>query len=639
MIDLVWASLALPLAGVVLLAVLGMRVSARGAGWIASLVMLVAFACAVAATIMLAARPEEDRAVVDVAWTWLTAGDFRIGLDLWFDELTAVMLLIVTGVGFLIHVYSIGYMHGDPQARRFMAYLNLFIFSMLLLVLSANLVLLLAGWGLVGLSSYLLIGFWHHKPSAIKAAKKAFVMNAIGDVGLAIGVFLLFVDLRTVSYAGVFERASSLSETQASIACLLLLVGALAKSAQLPLHTWLPDAMEGPTPISALIHAATMVTAGVYLIARMNPLYQFAPKVLDLIVLLGVAGLLMAGFIAIVQTDIKRIIAFSTMSQIAYMFVGVGLSAYWAGIFHLFTHAFFKALLFLGAGIVIHALHGEQDIRNMGGLRRIMPKTWFVMLIGALALAGVFPFSGGFSKDAILAAALHVDSPIGWIAFVGGLIGALVTGIYTFRLMFRVFHGRPSPFAEKVAPESVHHHGEGPSSMLWPVYLLAIGAAFAGFLQFPGLTHVMSSWLEPIAPGGMVEATVGQEWLVTILGTAVGLIGIAIAYHLYATGSDAPERIYHGRGRLPAHVLEHRFYWDDLYAWTIERPLMWASSFLVRDVDRPAFRWAPLDGLGQLTAFLGRSFAVIENGIVRMYALVLALGVGGLILYLLVHGA
>ena len=639
MVDLVWASLALPLAGVALLAVLGMRVSARAAGWIASLVMLAAFGCAVVATAILASRPEADRAVVGVAWTWLTAGDFRIGLDIWIDELTAVMLLIVTGVGFLIHVYSIGYMEGDPQARRFMAYLNLFVFSMLLLVLSANLVLLLAGWGLVGLSSYLLIGFWHSKPSAIKAAKKAFVMNAVGDVGLAVGIFLLFVDLGTVSYAGVFEGASKLSETQASIACLLLLVGALAKSAQLPLHTWLPDAMEGPTPISALIHAATMVTAGVYLIARMNPLFHFAPMVLDLIVLIGVAGLLMAGCIAIVQTDIKRIIAFSTMSQIAYMFVGVGLGAYWAGVFHLLTHAFFKALLFLGAGVVIHALHGEQDIRNMGGLRRWMPKTWFVMLIGALALAGVFPFSGGFSKDAILAAALHVDSPIGWIAFAGGLAGALVTGVYTFRLMFRVFHGAPSPYAERVVPDAVHHHGEGPGSMLWPVYILAIGAAVSGFLQFPGLTHVMTSWLDPISPYGMVEATVGQEWLVTVLGTAVGLIGIGIAYHLYASNSDAPERIYAGRGRLLAHVFEHRFYWDDLYRWAFERPAMWASSLLVRDIDRPAFGWAPLDGVGQLTAFLGRSLAVVENGIVRMYALVIALGVGGLILYLLVRGA
>ncbi|MGI9186991.1 MAG: NADH-quinone oxidoreductase subunit L [Gaiellales bacterium] len=638
MTELVWITLALPLIGVAVLTILGMKLPARGAGWFASLIMLAAFGCAAVATIILASRPEEERQVVQVAWTWLSAGNFSVGLDLWFDELTAVMLLVITGVGFLIHVYSIWYMEDDPQSRRFMAYLNLFVFSMLLLVLSANLVLLLAGWGLVGLSSYLLIGFWHNKPKAIKAAKKAFIMNAIGDVGIALGAFLLFVDLGTLSYSGIFAGAPSLTETQASIACLLLLVGAVAKSAQLPLHTWLPDAMEGPTPISALIHAATMVTAGVYLIARFNPLFHQAPLVLDLVVLIGVAGLLMAGLIALVQTDIKRIIAFSTMSQIAYMFVGVGLMSYWSGVFHLFTHAFFKALLFLGAGLVIHALHGEQDIRNMGGLRKQLPKVYFCMMIGALALSGIFPFSGGFSKDAILSSALTVDTPIGWIAYVGGLIGALLTGIYTFRLMFMVFHRRMSPYAENVIPHSVKHHGEGPSTMLWPVYILSIGAAFAGLLQIPGVTHVFSSWLEPISPYGMVEATAGQDWLTTLIGTTVGLVGIAIAYHLYARENEAPELIRNGHARLIHRALERRLYWDDLYAWTFEKPLQWASGFLNRDVDAPAFRWAPLDGLGQLTAFFGRSFTIIENGIVRMYALVFALGIGAVILYLLVRG-
>ena len=638
MTELVWITLALPIVGVVVLTLLGMKLPAKGAGWFASLIMLAAFGCAAVATIILATRPVEQRQVVQVAWTWLSAGNFSVGLDLWFDELTAVMLLIITGVGFLIHVYSIGYMKDDPQSRRFMAYLNLFVFSMLLLVLSANLVLLLAGWGLVGLSSYLLIGFWHNKPKAIKAAKKAFIMNAIGDVGIAIGAFLLFVDLGTLSYSGIFAGAASLSETQASIACLLLLVGAVAKSAQLPLHTWLPDAMEGPTPISALIHAATMVTAGVYLIARFNPLFHQAPKVLDLIVIIGVVGLLMAGLIALVQTDIKRIIAFSTMSQIAYMFVGVGLMSYWSGVFHLFTHAFFKALLFLGAGLVIHALHGEQDIRNMGGLRKQLPKVYFCMMIGALALSGIFPFSGGFSKDAILSSALSVDSPIGWIAYVGGLVGALLTGIYTFRLMFMVFHRRMSPYAENVIPHSVEHHGEGPSTMLWPVYILSIGAAFAGLLQIPGLTHVFSSWLEPISPYGMVEATASQDWFTTLIGSGVGLIGIAIAYHLYARENDAPELIRNGHARLIHRALERRLYWDDLYEWTFERPLQWASGFLNRDVDSPAFHWAPLDGLGQLSAFFGRSFTIIENGIVRMYALVIALGIGALILFLLVRG-
>ncbi len=639
MTELVWISLALPLAGFLALLVLGTRLPARGAGWIGSLVMLAAFVAAAAATIMLAGKPEEQRQVSQVAWTWLQAGNFSVGLDIWFDELTAVMLLVVTGIGFLIHVFSVGYMQGDGQYRRFFAYLNLFVFSMLMLVVSGNLVLLLVGWGLVGLSSYLLIGFWHEKASAVKAAKKAFVMNAIGDVGIAVGAFLLFVELGTLTYGGMFARAAELDTATATIACLLLLVGAVAKSAQLPLHTWLPDAMEGPTPVSALIHAATMVTAGVYLIARFNPLFAEAPYALDTVIVIGVLGLLMAGAIAVVQTDIKRIIAFSTMSQIAYMFVGVGLSAYWAGIFHLFTHAFFKALLFMGAGLVIHALHGEQDIRNMGGLKRVMPKTWFCMLIGALALVGIFPFSGGFSKDAILSSALHVGTPLAWVAYIAGLVGALLTGIYTFRLMFLVFHGRMSPYAEKVAPHAVEHHGEGPRTMLWPVYILTIGAAVTGLLQIPGVTHVFFDWLDPIAPGGMVEPSAPQEWLTTGIAVTLGLVGIAIAAHLYLRGSAATDQIRLGRGRLIAHALERRVYWDDLYEVVFERPAAWAAAFLRRDVDGPAARWLPLDGAGTLTAFLGRTFNVVENGVVRSYALVFALGVGGLLLYLLVRGA
>ena len=639
MTGLVWIALALPLAGAAVLAVLGTRLPARGAGWLASLVMLAAFVCSAIATIMLASRPHEERAVVQTAWTWLTAGGLQVGLDLWFDELTAVMLLVVTGIGFLIHVYSIGYMKGDEQERRFFAYLNLFVFSMLLLVVAGDLVLLLAGWGLVGLSSYLLIGYWHQKPSAVKAAKKAFVMNAIGDVGLALGIFLLFVELGTTAYRGIFASVAQLDTWTATVACLLLLVGALAKSAQLPLHTWLPDAMEGPTPVSALIHAATMVTAGVYLIARMNPLFHEAPFALETVVVIGVLGLLMAGAIALVQTDIKRIIAFSTMSQIAYMFVGVGLGAYWAGIFHLFTHAFFKALLFMGAGLVIHALHGEQDVRNMGGLRRVMPKTYFCMLIGALALVGIFPLSGGFSKDAILSSALEVGTPLAWIAYIAGLAGALLTGIYTFRLMFLVFHRRMTPYAEAVAPKAVQHHGEGPSSMLWPVYILTVGAAFAGLLQIPGLTHVFLDWLEPIAPSGMVEPSALQEWITTLIAVTIGTVGIAIAGHLYLRENDATERMRLGGGRLVGHALERRLYWDDLYAVVFERPAQWLAAFLRRGVDQPAAGWLPTDGVGTFSAFLGRSFNAIENGVVRSYALVLVLGVAALLLFVLVRAA
>jgi len=637
-IDLVWLTLALPLAGTVFLAVLGTRLSMRAAGVIGSLVMLVAFVSALVATILLMGRSADDRAVTDTLWTWMASGSLDVGMTIWFDQLTAVMLLIVTGIGFLIHVYSVGYMHGDPQTRRFFAYLNLFSFSMLLLVVSGNLVLLIAGWGLVGLSSYLLIGFWHQRRSAIAAAKKAFIVNAIGDVGLALGAFFLFLQIGTVSYAGIFAGRGELDERASTIAALLLLVGALAKSAQLPLHTWLPDAMEGPTPVSALIHAATMVTAGVYLIARMNPIFAQAPFALDAVVVIGVLGLLMAGAIAVVQTDIKRIIAFSTMSQIAYMFVGVGLTAYWTGIFHLFTHAFFKALLFMGAGLVIHALHDEQDVRNMGGLRRLMPKTYFMMLIGALALVGIFPLSGGISKDAILASALQVSTPIAWLAYGAGIAGALLTGLYTFRLIFLVFHRPASPYVERVAPASIAHHGEGPRSMLWPVYILTIGAVFAGILEFPGLTTFLYDWLKPIALDGMIKPTVGQDYLTTLIAVTAGLIGIAIAAHLYLHPNDAAERIRTGRGRLIDQALERRLYFDDLYDVVFCRPAQWLAAFLARDIDRPAFVW-PLEGIGTISGFAGRSLAAIQNGIVRAYVLVFALGLGLILLYFLVRAA
>ncbi|MFM9124267.1 MAG: NADH-quinone oxidoreductase subunit L, partial [Actinomycetota bacterium] len=587
---------------------------------------------------MLSKSAEERSHVVDL-FSWIPVGSLEVKMAFLADPLSITMALFVTGIGTLIHLYAVGYMHGDPKFSKFFIYLNLFAFSMLMLVLGENLLVTFLGWEGVGTCSYFLISFWHTRESAATAGKKAFVTNRVGDWGVMTAMFLAFASVGTLSYKGINDAAigGSLSHVTATAIALMLFIGACGKSAQLPLYIWLPDAIEGPTPVSALIHAATMVTAGVYLIARMNPLFHAAPYALETIVVIGVLGLLMAGAIALVQTDIKRIIAFSTMSQIAYMFVGVGLGAYWAGIFHLFTHAFFKALLFMGAGLVIHALHGEQDVRNMGGLRSVMPKTYFCMLIGALALVGIFPLSGGFSKDAILASALEVGTPLAWVAYIGGLAGALLTGIYTFRLMFLVFHRRMSPYAEAVAPKAVKHHGEGPSSMLWPVYILTLGAAIVGFLQVPGLTHVFFDWLEPIAPAGMVEPSAAQEWLTTLVAVSIGVAGIAIAGHLYLRESDATERMRLGHGRLVDHALEHRLYWDDLYAVAFERPAQWLAAFLRRDVDRPVAGWLPTDGLGTLTAFLGRSISVIENGVVRSYALVIALGVAGLLLGLLVR--
>src|ERR687892_741363 len=368
-------------------------------------------------------------------------------------------------VGALIVWYSMGYMAGEDEERRYFAYMSLFVFSMLLLVQAGNFLLLLVGWGLVGLASYLLIGFWHHRPEAVAAAKKAFVMNAIGDGTFALGAVLLVWQTGTLELLGVFEEVEGLSSTIVNLVALGLLGGAVAKSAQVPLHTWLPDAMEGPTPVSALIHAATMVTAGVYLIARTAPLFEIAPDVLRTAGILGGVTILVAGLIALVQTDIKRVIAYSTMSQIGYMFVGVGLSAYGAGLFHLMTHAFFKALLFMAAGIVIHALADEQDIRRMGGLARQLPFTYRAFIVGSLALAAIPPFSGFFSKDAILASAANAGA-LGWALWVAGVVGAFLTALYTFRLLFVVFRGEPSPFVQ----EHLHvARFEGGIAMAWPV--------------------------------------------------------------------------------------------------------------------------------------------------------------------------
>ena len=636
-----WLAYASPLAGCVLIALLGFageRIPRRAASWIACLAMLVAFALSAIVFVRLHGLDEETRSIHSVAWTWLQSGTLHVDNSILVDQLSAVMLLVVTGVGFLIHVYSVGYMHGDLEERRYFAYLNLFVFSMLILVLAANFVVLLVGWGMVGLSSYLLIGFWHQKPSAVAAAKKAFVMNAVGDVGMAIGIFMIFRELGTVDYIEVFGARAQLGVDTSTInwICGLLLIGGLAKSAQLPLHTWLPDAMEGPTPVSALIHAATMVTAGVYLIARMNPLYSYAPTIQHVIVAIGVAGLLMAGLTALTQTDIKRIIAFSTMSQIAYMFVGVGLGAYWTGIFHLTTHAFFKALLFMGAGVVIHALSDEQDIRNMGGMQKWLPRTAICMWIGTFALAGVFPLSGGISKDTILASGLELGGFWGYLAFVGGVVGALLTGLYASRLMFVVFRGEPSEYAAEHAP---HHteHGEGPQTMLIPVYILTVLAAVAGLLQFPGVTNAFEDWLAPVVYGGvpMLVPSDSNDWIATGVATAAGVIGILIASRIWGRGRRTHPVAF---PRSLAVISERRFFWDELYNYAFYVPAVWLSNTLRRTVEQSVLLPAP-DALGSLASRAGRTFAVVQTGLVRVYALVFALGVAGLVFYFMVQAA
>ena len=446
-----WFCLGLPLLAAVAITLAGTRISRRGAAYLSTLTTMGAFAAAIVAFASDLNHRAGDRIHTTTSWTWLSAGKYHFGLTLLTDQLSLMMMLIVTGVGSLIIAYSIGYMDGEDEERRFFAYMSLFVFSMLLLVQSDNLLLLLAGWGMVGLSSYLLIGFHQDRPSAIAAAKKAFVMNAFGDATMVLALFLLIEHTGHLDFAGAFARSPH-GGTTANLIALGLLGGAAAKSAQIPLHTWLPDAMEGPTPVSALIHAATMVTAGVYLLVRCHPLFEFAPKIGDLAAGLGAATLVMAGLIALVQNDIKRVIAYSTMSQIGYMFVGAAGGAYANGMFHLMTHAFFKALLFLAAGLVIHALAGEQDIRKMTGIGRLMPHTRTVFLIGCLALVGIPPFAGFFSKDSIIAAMLSRGGAFGVLMALGLLIGAFLTGLYTFRLFFIVFTGEPSEHARGALP-------------------------------------------------------------------------------------------------------------------------------------------------------------------------------------------
>jgi NADH-quinone oxidoreductase subunit L len=622
-----WLCLLLPLAGVTVLTLAGTRITRQIAAWLGTGFAFASFICAAVVFFSILGEGEGARSHVYTLYTWAGSAHFNVPLGILVDQLSVVEMLIVSGVGALIVMYSVGYMDGDPKERRFFAYLDLFLFSMLLLVMADNFVLLLAGWGLVGLSSYLLIGFWHERKEPVDAAKKAFVMNAIGDVGIAIAIFFMVRDIGTTDYSQVFAQAHTVwpkGGTDANWVALMLLVGAVAKSAQIPLHTWLPDAMEGPTPVSALIHAATMVTAGVYLIARTHVLFENAPNVQALVALIGVATLLMAGVIALVQTDIKKIIAYSTMSQIGYMFAAVGVGAYSAGMFHLLTHAFFKALLFLGAGIVIHALANEQDVRRMGGLAKAMPRTTMLMWVATIALIGFWPLS----KDQILADALHKGSTAAWIVFLGGLWGALFTGIYATRLMRLVFYGEMSDFAK----EHLHaDHGEAPWTMFWPCAVLGAGAILSGFLSIGfGATNYFGNFLAQTAP--TIEASSGQDLLTTAIAWALGGAGAYYVWRLY----DDPARVATVRERYAtwAIMAEAKFGWDDLYDNIGYRPAVWLAVTL----DRVFERWVIGGSIWLVRTTVdtvARATAVAQSGIVRQYVTVLAGGAAILAVYFL----
>jgi NADH-quinone oxidoreductase subunit L len=607
-----WITLLAPLASALLITLAGNRLPRRGAAYLATAFTLVSFGAAIVSFAALWSRAPHDRSDVSTAWTWLSAGSFHAGMSILVDPLSVFMMLIVSGVGGLIVAYSVGYMDDSDEERRFFAYMSLFLFSMLLLVEGSNLLLLLCGWGMVGLSSYLLIGYDQHRPAAIAAAKKAFIMNAFGDATMALALFLLIQHTGTLEFGPTFAHAPG--GTLAILIALGLLGGAVAKSAQLPLHTWLPDAMEGPTPVSALIHAATMVTAGVYLIVRTHVLFELAPVVMHTAALLGGITLVLAGLIALVQVDIKRVIAYSTMSQIGYMFVGASIGAYSNGMFHLLTHAFFKALLFLAAGILIHALAGEQDIRKLAGSGRLAPFTSLVFLAGSLALVGIPPFGGFFSKDSILAATLSAGT-LGYVLFALGAAGTFLTGLYTFRLWFIVFRGEPTAWAR----EHFHkHHGkEGPAWMLWPVGVLGVLAVIGGWIQFAGVWTPVANWLDPVARP-LVEASGTKEAIASIVAVGLGAAGIAVAWAIYGTKRLAVPRL-----ALVQRTLEHKFFFDELYHALFYRPADAIARALAAGIEQPIIGGTlTAIGLGAHGAWAGASRA--QTGLVRSYVLALA---------------
>jgi NADH-quinone oxidoreductase subunit L len=658
-----WLVLALPLAGAVLNAVSWPRLPGRTAGWIASAAIGLSFLASVGMLLTLLDKPEDGRSLVGTAFTYISTSGFHADMAILVDPLSVAMCLVVSGVSFLIHLYSVSYMTSDRGFVRFFAYLNFFVFSMLLLILASNFVLLIIGWAFVGAASYLLISFWYRRTTATAAGIKAFVINVIGDVGLVIGAFLLFDKTGALDYAGVFGHVEvfSRNDTQLVFACVLLLVGAFAKSAQLPLHTWLPDAMEGPTPVSALIHAATMVTAGVYLIARCHPLFEQAPTAAAIGATIGCATLVFAATVAVVQTDLKRVIAYSTMSQIGYMVMGVSAAAYSAGIFHLATHAFFKALLFMGAGSVIAAMGGEQNMDKMGGFKKSMPFTYATFVIGALALAAFPLMSGFFSKDEILAYTINRGG--GYVVLgVFGYLAALLTAFYTFRMVFRVFFGAPVEEAKELEGGHLHHGdhfnpGTGeledtevgfPGSehhiaeREWPMKVamapLAVLAIVGGVLGIPGVTDVMEKFLEPtFADSRFADTapTTGAEVSGLVVGGVFALAGIAAAYFVFVRNPAIRARTVERFSGIHSFLF-HKWYFDELFDAVFVRPGATLGRF-GRTVVESAFVQGFLVGgtVGLVRA--GTSFArSIQTGELRSYALLLVMGLGGLVLYFLI---
>ncbi len=635
----------LPLLGAFIAGLFGKAIGDRGAQVLTTGLLLVS---AVLSFVVFKDVALDGNARISPVFTWINSGDLQLNWALKVDTLTAVMLIVVTVVSSMVHLYSIGYMSEDKSITRFFSYLSLFTFFMLMLVTSDNLVQMFFGWEGVGLASYLLIGFWYEKPSACAAAIKAFLVNRVADIGFALGIMGVFVLFGTVNFAEIFPQASALSTAQftflgfeghaLTIVCLLLFIGAMGKSAQLGLHTWLPDAMEGPTPVSALIHAATMVTAGIFMLCRFSPVFEYAPAALEVVTYVGAATAFFAATIGLTQFDIKRVIAYSTCSQLGYMFFAIGVSAYGGAIFHLMTHAFFKALLFLGAGSVIHAMHHEQDMRKMGGIWKMIPATYILMWIGSIALAGLPPFAGYFSKDLILEAAYAANTTQGTFAFWAGTAAAFMTAFYSWRLIIMTFHGNPR--ADEHTMQGVH---ESPKTMMIPLIVLATGAVFAGWLGYSYFVGDARAdfWGDAIfvlAGNDSTEAAHHVETWVKVVPLSAAVSGIVLAYVFYMFVPSLPATFV--SLIKPIHTFVYnKWMFDELYDFLFVRPALKLGRFLWKSGDGAVIDAYGPDGVTALTRRLAGRASRLQSGYVYHYAFAMLIGVVALITWYIVTNA
>jgi NADH-quinone oxidoreductase subunit L len=628
----IWLIPFLPLAGF-LINGFGRNIMSKGLiGFIGSFVILLSFGLSVAAFLQV----KSTGVPINVSiFDWFAVGSFKVQFAFLIDQLSALMLLIITGVGFLIHLYSVGYMHSDEGFGKFFSYLNLFVFFMLLLVMGSNYLIMFIGWEGVGLCSYLLIGFWFTNPEYADAAKKAFIMNRIGDLGFIIGIFLIITFFGSATFSDIFPKAATMhaGEVPFTLITILLFVGAVGKSAQIPLFTWLPDAMAGPTPVSALIHAATMVTAGVYMVARSNILFTMSPITMNIIAIIGLATAVFAALIALSQTDIKKVLAYSTVSQLGYMFLGLGVGAYTGAFFHVLTHAFFKALLFLGAGSVIHAVSNEQDMRKMGGLKGKLKITFWTMLIGTLAISGIPPFAGFFSKDEILAHTFAHSTTM----YVIGVITAMFTSFYMFRMLYLTFYGKFRGTAEQE-----HHLHESPPSMTIPLIVLAILSVVGGFIGVPealGGHHWLEHFLAPVfAQSAAIlpdaHLTSSTEISLMVASVTGAVLALIYAYVRYVKSAHVPAADGEERPGLVS-LSYHKFYIDEIYDWLIRKPLDALSIFFYKVVDLLVIDGL-VNGLGKISVRSSKGLRLLQTGNVGFYIFMMVAGIIAILIYSLV---